>query len=201
MPPSKLKEKCNKYPKPENIDLIQVTQINRLIWDNLQVPTRTRDIKLQKIQMLSLKAMTALTSILNDSLVSKANIDKESVLTKITDCMVLLGSANRDLNQFRRELIRPEMKAEYKALFGKPTGSSKFLFGDDISQQLRDIADANKLSKRCMYPSRGNARGRGSGKIRGRGRPDHRYQPFLDKRQNQAYSRGRGRGRGRRHVA
>ena len=105
--------------------------------------TRTRDIKLQQFQMVNMKAMTALTDLLNDTLVSKANLDKESLLVKITDTLALIGCANIDFNHLRRDLIKPELKPEYKNLYDKSTTKSKLLFGDAISQQLRDISDTN----------------------------------------------------------
>ncbi|KAJ8035056.1 hypothetical protein HOLleu_22144 [Holothuria leucospilota] len=182
LPPSKLKEKSEKYQIPENIELMQTTQVNKLIWDHLQLGTRTRDIKLQKIQMLNMKAMTALTSLLNDTLVSKAKLDKQSLLLKVTDALALMGSANVDLNQLRRDLIKPELKPEYKGLFDKSTPPSKLLFGDDIPQKLRDISDANKLTKRCMSPLRGRGQSYGRMKFRGRAHAGQRYQPFLGNR-------------------
>ena len=57
------------------------------------------------------KQMTALTSLLIDTLIGKAGIDKDNLLTKLTDASALLGSANIDLNHFRRDFVEPEMKA------------------------------------------------------------------------------------------
>ena len=182
--PAKLKEKCDKYRTPENVKLLQTTQVNKLVWDNLKTPTRTIYIKLQKIQMLNVKAMSALTGLLNEVLLCKVSLDKESIITGLTDALVLLGSANVDLNYYRRELIRQEVKSDFKNLCDKSTPISTLLFGDELSQKLRDISDANKLSMRCLAP-----RGRGRnpipfrGKARGRGRYAQRYQPFLGKRQ------------------
>lgn len=179
--PAKLKEKCDKYKRPENVELLQTTQVNKLIWDNLQLATRTRDIKLQKVQMIIVKAMSAITTLVNDCMISKAGLEKQNILAKATDALALLGSANIDFNLFRRELIKPELNSEYKNLCDKSTPVSKFLFGDNVSQQLRDINDANKLSKKCMFPIRGRTRGQGRGKFRTqRGSyQSRRYQPFL----------------------
>ncbi|KAJ8018620.1 hypothetical protein HOLleu_43293 [Holothuria leucospilota] len=186
--PAKIKEKCSKYLRPENVELLETTHCNKPIWDHLQMATRTRDMKLQKIQTLNVKAMSALTSLLNDCVGSKAIMDKDTLLINVADALALLGSANVDLNAFRRDLMRPELKAEYKTLCDKNTEfeSSKYLFGDNITQQLRDISDANKISKRCMAPSRGRSRGFGRSKFTGRGRT-HRYQPFLGNRQGRQY--------------
>lgn len=48
---------------------------------------------------------------------------------------------------------------------------TKFLFGDEISKELKDIVDANKMAAKVM-PKFGESSRRGRGSFRGRG-------PFL----------------------
>ncbi|KAJ8049002.1 hypothetical protein HOLleu_01538 [Holothuria leucospilota] len=156
---SKLKALYEKYAQPSNIDLLQVTQVNKLIWDNLILPTRMTDLKAQKIQVSIVKAMTALTAMLNEILNSKAGLDKETILRSLTDALALLGTANINFNFLRRELIKPEMKNEYKSLCSKTTPLTTLLFGDNVKQQMRDITDASKVSKRCL---KDRDRGRGN---------------------------------------
>lgn len=187
--PQKLKEKMEKYQHPSNMELLQTSQVNKLIWDNIQLQARTKDLRLQKIQSGNVKAMIALTYLINDVLTGKAGQDKENVLLKLTDALAFLGSSNIDLNHFRRDLFKPELKAEYKNLCSNSVPMSTLLFGDDISQQVRDITDANKMSKCCLTPTRGRARGGGfRGKINYRGPyrgGNRRYQPFLGQRHRQ----------------
>ena len=100
-----LKDELEKYQRPGSILLLQSTKVNKLIWDNLRLPIRTTDLKLQKFQVINVKAMTALTSLLIDTLIGKAGIDKDNLLTKLADALALLGSANIDLNHYRRVCI------------------------------------------------------------------------------------------------
>ncbi|KAJ8021978.1 hypothetical protein HOLleu_39334 [Holothuria leucospilota] len=166
-----MKERCQKYDRPNNIESLQPTQVNKLIWDQLKTYTRNRDMKIQRVQFLNMKAMTALTVMLNEILIAKGTMDKETIMTRATDALALLGSANIDLNQVRRDLIKPELKAEYRGLSSNSSQNSVLLFGDDISQQMRDIADVNKISRRltstmCRFGGSYNytrTRGRGRG--------------------------------------
>lgn len=64
------KGKADKYTQPSNVEMLQVTQINRLIWGLLQQPIRISDTILQKMQLLNIKAITAITLLLNDNLVT-----------------------------------------------------------------------------------------------------------------------------------
>ncbi|CAB4013925.1 Hypothetical predicted protein [Paramuricea clavata] len=46
----KLKEKQNAYPRPQNCESLETTRVNPEIWAQLQSSTRSRDIRLQKVQ-------------------------------------------------------------------------------------------------------------------------------------------------------
>lgn len=184
---TKHKEMCEKYERPNNVDLLQTTQVNKLVWDHVNLQTRTRDLKLQKIQLSNIKAMTALTVIVNDIMSGKGGLEKETILSKLTDALAMMGTANINFNHIRRELFKPEIKAEYRNLCSKSTPITTLLFGDDVSQQVRDISDANKMSRRCLTPYGGRTRGSGyRGRTRGRGRAQSysqtQYRPFLGQR-------------------
>ena len=51
-----LKDELEKYQRPGSILLLQSTKVNILIWDNLRLPIRTTDLKLQKFQVINVKA-------------------------------------------------------------------------------------------------------------------------------------------------
>ena len=48
----KLKEKQNNYLRPKNCEKIIPTRVNAAIWARLQSDTRSRDIKMQRVQCL-----------------------------------------------------------------------------------------------------------------------------------------------------
>ena len=97
-----------------------------------------------------------------------------------------------------REMIKPDLNAEYKRLCSPTTPITNNLFGDNLAQQVKDIGDTNKLRNKLASSAsatrgRGGPRGRGAvgGAYRGRGgsyrpwrgrgmwRPGaHRYFPF-----------------------
>ncbi|KAJ8021950.1 hypothetical protein HOLleu_39297 [Holothuria leucospilota] len=148
---SKLKEKYSKYERPANVEALQTTQVNKIIWDNLKSQTRSRDIRLQKIQLNNIKAMTAIAGLTNGILTSKARVDTENLLSVLADILALLGTANQDFNQFRKDLIKPELKPEYQNLCSKAIPTTIHLFGDNVSQEVRNITEATKVSKRLSH--------------------------------------------------
>lgn len=50
----------------------------------------------------------------------------------------------------RRDNIKPELNADYKHLCSPTVPFTDFLFGDDpdLSKQLKDLAEATKVSKK-----------------------------------------------------
>lgn len=170
---TKLKGLLVKYDMPANLEMLQTTQINEVIWNGLRNNTRASDVKLQKMQVCNIKAITALTTLMDDILSTREKMGTQATLIKITDALALLGSANMELNHFRRELIRPDLRLEYRNLCNRSNPVTTMLMGDDVSQKLRDIAEANRVSARISTANRG--RGRGSrppytrGTFRGRG--------------------------------
>ena len=50
--------------------------------------------------------------------------------------LVLILSANRELNLKRRELLRPDLNAQFSALYNLSTPTSTELFGDGVGKKL-----------------------------------------------------------------
>ena len=61
--------------------------------------------------------------------------------------IAMLGHANTQLAQLRRDEIKPSLKAEYSAICSTEVLiSSQYIFGDDLANQLRDAKKASKIS-------------------------------------------------------
>ena len=60
--------------------------------------------------------------------------------------VVLLMTANRELNLKRRDLLRPDLNKQYGALCNPSTPMSTFLFGDDLNKEVEELTKSNILS-------------------------------------------------------
>ena len=58
---------------------------------------------------------------------------------------MLILSGNRELNLKGRELLRPDLNAQFSALCNLFTAISKVLFGDDVGKEIYEEAKANRL--------------------------------------------------------
>ena len=96
----KLKEKLNKYSRPQNCENLVGAKVNPEIWSKIRPQTRSRDLKMQKIQNTILKAITPLAE-LSDSLLnlkSKNDVfDTAKAVRQILDSVTLLTHANMQI--------------------------------------------------------------------------------------------------------
>lgn len=140
----RLQEKINKYPQPENCEGLTKVRVNQLIWDNLSSTIRSQDLKFQKVQTSVVKGMTALARV-TDAILKRVNeINGGKVLAQeAIDSLSLLAHANTELNNRRKELIKPDLHTDYKHLCSASTTVTAELFGDDLSKQVKDISEVN----------------------------------------------------------
>lgn len=147
----KLKEKLNKYSRPQNCENLVGAKVNPEIWSKIRPETRSRDLKMQKIQNTILKAITPLAE-LSDSLLnlkSKNDVfDTAKAVRQILDSVALLTHANCDIIQRRRELIRPDLNKLYQQICAEHVSFTGFLFGDDLPQKIKDINMTNRVGQK-----------------------------------------------------
>ena len=73
---------------------------------------------------------------------------KEQVVSKLLDALAILGHSVTELNLQRRELIKPDLNRQYASLCSAQVPITSLLFGDNLSQQCKDICETNKLSQK-----------------------------------------------------
>ena len=147
----KLKEKLNKYSRPQNCENLVGAKVNPEIWSKIRPDTRSRDLKMQKIQNTILKAITPLAE-LSDSLLNLKSkndgFDTAKAVRQTLDSVALLTHANCDIIQRRRELIRPDLNKLYQQICAEHVSFTGFLFGDDLPQKIKDINMTNRVGQK-----------------------------------------------------
>ena len=145
----KLQEKLNKYPQPENCEGLTKVRVNQLIWDNLSPSVRSQDLRFQKVQTSIVKGMTALARVADAILknVNKLNGGK-ALAQEAIDSLSLFAHANAELNTRRKELIKPDLHSDYKHLCSASIPVTAELFGDDLSKQVKDISEVNRVGRK-----------------------------------------------------
>ncbi|XP_068721936.1 uncharacterized protein [Montipora capricornis] len=186
LPEEKLQEKLNKYHRPENCESLTKVRVNQSIWDHLTPAVRSQDVRLQKVQTSIFKGMCALTTMIDKCLDHIPSLQNGNDLLQLaTDALALFANANSELNQRRRELIKPDLHDEYKHLCSSSLAITDQLFGDDLPKQVKELTEVNRVGKKLStHTGRSTAKPdyrRHNLYAHGRGRP--RYQqyrkPFL----------------------
>ncbi|XP_050405783.1 uncharacterized protein LOC126821405 [Patella vulgata] len=152
LPEEKLKEMTEKYPKPANTE-VNMPLVNKEIWSVLKTNTKTTDLKSQKIQNKVVKTSYSLAELIAFlmELKKKAKCspdDMSKAIRMAMDSMTMLAQANRELNQKRKDTLRPDLSYPSKLLCNPPTGdveNSVFLFGEELGKKVKELKEANSV--------------------------------------------------------
>ena len=161
LPDDTLSTKYKLYERPENCDALTSVKVNPPIWEKLKSETRSSDLRFQKIQTAlnkSLIAMVQVTDCLTKSLTANEAENKclpntENLVRKMKDAVAFATYANHELNNKRRECIKPEPYRDYRPLCSPSNPVTTWLFGDDLSKQVKYMTEVNKVGQR-VAPSR-----------------------------------------------
>ena len=137
------------YKCPENCETLEVPKVNPPIWDNLPSGTRSRDLKLQRIQRPLVKGLIAMAKDCTDP----CSTEKEHGF-------MLLSTAYFELNQLRRDFIKPDLNPRFAHLCKPSNKVTKLLFGDDLGQKIKDIQNEQKATYGIMKQKKFMNKGR-----------------------------------------
>ena len=153
-----LDEVTAKYPAPSNCEILDTPKVNPPIRDHLPTGTKSRDLKLQRVQKSLTRGLNAYMSTR-----SAGNISETQ-----QDTLALLCNANFELNYVRKELIKPDLNARFTHLCKPSLPASRLLFGDDLGKQVKDLKDQQLAAAGVM-------KGHGQGKFKPQRHFSHPY--------------------------
>ena len=80
------------------------------------------------------------------------------LIRAVINAIALVGAANFELNKRCRDKIEPELDEDYKHLCSSSVYFTEFLFGNDadLPKQLKDLAEATKVSKKLNPKAEGH---------------------------------------------
>ena len=161
-----------------------VPKLNVELWQILSSFQRKSDVKLATIQRNIIAGVAISLSIMDDVLNDKIN--KKEMIQKSTDLVALLGHASSKLSVKRKLFIRSVLKDEYKDLVSVSGNVTEKLFGDNLSQSIKDINLRNKLKNKQTYQYKHKPYKRGYNRQNGQSNYNANYNknqqmPFLGK--------------------
>jgi hypothetical protein len=193
----KLMKEDKSFRQPSNCPELAVPVVEEAMWRKLDMTTKSKDLAWQNTQKTVLRGVTAVARAV-DQLSALQDPTTDEVVLTLTHALQLLAATNVDLSFRRREQIKTVLDGEYKAgLCAASVPITDKLFGGNLTEQVKDITEANKLTNRVMAGGK-VTRGRGTpSQSYGRGRGNNRQwqTPYWRGGQNRQGGRGRGNGR------
>ncbi|CAB3990440.1 Hypothetical predicted protein [Paramuricea clavata] len=148
---AKLKEKCELYIRPGNCDKLKVSLVNPELWGKLGPPVKTQDLRIENVLQAIVKATVALTEATERITKVTGNIEgKQKIITCLTDSLALPRHATYDLSLRRRDIMRPSINRELRALCSPQIPLTDFLLGDDVQNSLKTIKECNKIASSAV---------------------------------------------------
>lgn len=152
----KVKDKMADIKPPSNCPSLTTVKVNPEVWNKMKNHTRSRDLRMQRVQTRAVKAMSPLAYII-DRLVNCQKTGKapsaedvQDMLSASLEAFTMGASAIQEVNLRRKELIKPDLNDRYQQLCGPATPVSKFLFGDDLAKAVKDINETSKMEYDIM---------------------------------------------------
>lgn len=126
-----------------------MVRTNQLVWDLIAPSTQQIDKKLQYIKKSVITSAIIMTRTVND-MAKDESCGNSQWIDNYNDSLALLGHCNRQINLFRRDLIKPDLCWDSVHLCAHSLPYINFLFGDDVSKSAKEIETCNILGSRIF---------------------------------------------------
>ena len=164
--------KDDNIPRPGNCEALSTVKVNRVVWDIISTNSKFIDKRFQNAETALIKGSIVIARLADDLVKLESSLQDSGKVTplieKCKDALSLFGHSNRLINLGRREALKPDIK-EYKYLCNPTVPITSQLFGDDLSQTIKEIDEGAKIGNK-IRPTYTEQRGRGRG-TGFRGRP------------------------------
>ena len=176
-----------KYKTPSNLDALKVPAVNKEIWKPLNKWQKKADLNMAACQRSLITVVSAVMK-LHDLVSSLPRASRQIAAQTSADIVSLVGKVNREMMVRRKIAARSALVGDYKTLATTIEASEANLFGDHLTQDIKDVNIRRKISDPNTYNYRG---------YRGSWRGNRGYSSISNNYNNNNSFLWRGRGRGR----
>lgn len=138
---------------PENCKYFQTPKLNPEIWAALPNKTRLLDVKQQSVQQNFTFGISAFAQIADTISKVQNRLPAELKESGKEIAKLCVGGANfmamglRDSSHRRRQIIRPNLSSQYGGICSFTTEHSTLLFGDNLSDKLKQSRTVSNIMK------------------------------------------------------
>ena len=154
--PAKIKALADKYKCPENCPSIRGTKVNTEIWTQLNSHKRSGDLALSNMQQTIRKVINANLQVTNLVLESPTGKPNKKIFEPQIESLAMLSHVHNQITQFRREQLKPALRAEYNTICSADIpAKSEYFFGDDLAKTPRDAKEVSRVGKALSTSHKG----------------------------------------------
>ena len=147
-------ETLKRHPRPGNLKARKV-DVNEEVISSISKGSRAKDMKMRSVQGLIARATVPIVETMSSLIKEDDEVNRQQLVDSAVDCITILSKANAQLNQLRRETLKPTLHPRYQTLCAKPQDDSELLFGSNFGERVKGASQGGKLARR------GSSRGRG----------------------------------------
>ena len=163
--PKVVKRIREEFPRPENVPEVKKSALNEMILNNIPKSYKAKDAQAANIQSDLVGSAMPLIQIVDGLKQGELKDKPDRVVQMAFSSLSLISAANAQLNQMRRDTIKPALNSKYRVICTDPVKSSDTLFGDDLPTRCEQAQTASALAQKITASSSG--RGRGQSQYRG----------------------------------
>ena len=133
----KLKELKSKHKRPENVENLQITKVDDILWSQLRPETKAFDYSQQKMQSVLSQALVPVIKLMQ-TVRKEGNKETREL---VADTFKILTQGIVTSNENRREKIKKNLLPNYRKLCDNPPSATKF-FGDKLEEDIKKMKES-----------------------------------------------------------
>ena len=139
-----------KYKTASNLTALAVPAVNKEIWKPLSKWQKKADLNMTSCQRSLIGVVSAVLE-LHDNVKTLDRTTRQTAMQTAADIISLLGKVNRELMARRKISARSVLIGDYKSLATTTEASVEHLFGDNLTQDIKDVNLRRKIADQNGY--------------------------------------------------
>ena len=148
----KIQHNCGEIRAPILND--SISQSKKIHHYYIRTDKRLFDIQGEIITATSALLLTADRCLAADK--NKSTVNYREIVTLQVDALTMLGDVSKKLTKLRKSQIKPAFGFEVKNICDKDFENSPLLFGDNISESIKQTKEEFRIAKQLTWPQTQN---------------------------------------------
>ena len=147
---------------PDNCQRLDLIRVNSEIFKNAKKDVKAEDVMLQRVQRPLIAGVNKLVLHMNKFIEAAKGEGEhpspDQTMEVMAQAIALVADSSHELDVRRRAKFKVGLKPEYKSLCNDNAPVKTLLFGEELSDKIKDIKETNKIAYNVnSYPQNHNS--------------------------------------------